>query len=77
MSFDKLAGIYVYCMNYHTGQWSRLYRIMSRISGFYKLRLKDSIIHAIEDKECDPYNDYSIARDIYETLIKNHEEQSY
>jgi len=31
MNFDTLAGIYTYAMDYHGDQWSRLYRMMSRI----------------------------------------------
>ena len=46
MSFDKLAGIYVYCMDYHNGQWSRLYRLMSRIG--LRLKLTDSAIKGIQ-----------------------------
>lgn len=44
MSFDTLAGIYVYCMDYHSGQNSRLYRLMSRI----RARLSDDVIYAIQ-----------------------------
>ncbi len=31
MDFETLAGIYTYAMDHHSGQWSRLYRLMSRI----------------------------------------------
>lgn len=32
MSFEKLATVYVFCADYHEGQSSRLYRILSKIS---------------------------------------------
>lgn len=31
MSADFTFALYVFCQDYHSGQWSRLYRIMSRI----------------------------------------------
>lgn len=38
MSFEKLAIIYVFCNDFHSGQWDRLYRIQSRIGK--QLRIK-------------------------------------
>lgn len=32
MDFETLAGIYTYVMDHHSGQWSRLYRLMPRIN---------------------------------------------
>lgn len=72
MSIDKLAGIYVYCMDYHSGQWSREYRILSRIVGQYKLRLTDSAIRQISepiDEECE----WIEAAEVYQTLVANHQ----
>lgn len=61
MDFDTLAGIYVYAADHHGGQWSRLYRLMSRIN----MRLPDSAWHAIRDGG-DP--DWEHAHDVYRHL---------
>ena len=61
MSFDKLAGIYVYCMDYHEGQWSRLYRILSRISK-KELNLRDSSIEEVRT------GDWEEAHEVYQHL---------
>ena len=54
MSFDTLAGLYVYAMDYHTGQGSRLYRIMSRI----RATLLDRAIAAIRRGTDDPNGEW-------------------
>jgi hypothetical protein len=59
MSFDKLAAVYVWCANNHTGQWSREYRIMSRIVK-RGLHLTDSAWEAIQDGTGRAYQDCSI-----------------
>lgn len=64
MSFDKLAGIAVYCMDYHDGQWSRLYRLQCRIGA----RLSDSAIAGIRRGCHDPSNEWEDARRVYRTL---------
>lgn len=74
MSFDKLAGIYVFCANYHEGQNSRLYRIMSRIAS-RDIRLTDSAWAQIEASptlnEMENW-DWFEARQVYQTLVQNH-----
>ena len=40
--------LYVFCMDYHSGQWSRGYRIMSR---FKNVRLTDSVIKECRESE--------------------------
>ena len=47
MSFDLTAAVYVFCSNHHSGQWSRGYRIMSRIAK-RGLRLTDNAWEAIQ-----------------------------
>jgi hypothetical protein len=42
MSFEKLAAIYVYCADYHDGQWSREYALSCRIQRQYRIKLNDS-----------------------------------
>ena len=64
MSFDTLAGIYVYAIDHHTGQDSRLYRIMSRINA----RLTDNAIRAIRNGKHDPSGEWESARIVYRTL---------
>lgn len=51
--FQTYAGIYVYCMDYHGGQFTRLYRLMSRISR--KIKLDDRTIREIRNPliECE------------------------
>jgi hypothetical protein len=69
MSFDKIAGTYVYCMDYHSGQWSREYRIMCKLENQYQLKLSDSCILAIQGKrksEC-----FDGAREVYVRLEKS------
>jgi hypothetical protein len=68
MSFDKIAAVYVYCMDYHTGQWSREYRILSRISSQYRLKLTDSAIKVIQSNN----NEWQDASQIYNQSVKTH-----
>jgi hypothetical protein len=68
MSFDKIAALYVFCMNYHEGQGSRLYRLLSKLSVHYRIRLSDSAITAIADGKGRSKEEWSYARSIYKTL---------
>ena len=38
MSFETNATLYVFCADYHDGQWSRLYRIMCKIGKYLDLK---------------------------------------
>ena len=73
MSFDKLAAIYVFCANYHSGQWSRLYRLMCRISA----TLSDNAWEAIQDGTGRAAEDWEDAREVYLTLVANYEAGRY
>lgn len=44
MNTDFRFALYVFCMDHHSGQWSRLYRLMSRIDA----SLRDNAIYAIQ-----------------------------
>lgn len=44
MNTDFRFALYVFCMDFHSGQWSRLYRIMCRL----RATLRDNHIHAIQ-----------------------------
>ena len=65
MSFDRIAATYVFCMNYHEGQNSRLYRILSKITRHYRINLSDRAIDAIQ-------GDKIIAEWAYANVIYNH-----
>lgn len=71
MSFDKFAALYVWCANYHTGQWSREHRILSRIAK-RGLRLTDSAWEAIQDGTGRAAEEWSYAHSIYRTLQERH-----
>jgi hypothetical protein len=45
---DQYFELYVFCMDYHDGQWGRLYRIMSRLG---PARLTGSLIEECRDSE--------------------------
>lgn len=64
MSFEKLAGIAVYCMDFHDGQWSRLYRLRCRIDA----HLHDNHIAAIRRGKDDPANEWEESRRVYRHL---------
>jgi hypothetical protein len=65
LNFDFVAGLYVFCANYHRGQNSRLYRILSRLD----VRLSDSAWRAIQsDDPADCPDDYFNARAVYQEL---------
>ena len=64
MSFEKLAGIYVYCMDHHTGQWSRLYRLLSKI----RFNAPDRVYNAIRHEKHDPHCEWEEARKVYRHL---------
>jgi hypothetical protein len=44
MNTDFRFALYVFCMDFHSGQWSRLYRIGSRL----RASLRDNHIAAIQ-----------------------------
>lgn len=69
MSFDKIAATYVYCMNNHTGQFSREYRLLSRIVRQYKLRLTDRAICDIETYWPTTSNEWPEANRLYRQLV--------
>ncbi len=71
MSFDKVAAVYVWCANNHQGQWSREYRIMSRISKM-RLHLPDSAWEAIQDGTGRASEEWAEAHEIYKTLEARH-----
>ena len=63
MNFDRIAALYVFCSNYHSGQASRLYRILSKLSSHYRIHLSDNAIDAIQGSK--ESQEWSYARSIY------------
>lgn len=73
MNTDFKFALYVFCMDYHSGQWSRLYRIMCRL----RARLSNSAIYAIqgnrhkrktENISQDTWDEWETARKYYRDL---------
>jgi len=64
MSFEKLAGVFVYCNDFHSGQGSRLYRLQSRI----RMRLSDSAWKAIRRGRDDRNNEWEASRRVHRHL---------
>lgn len=64
MSFEKLAGIFVYCQDFHSDQWSRLYRLQSQIG----MSLSDNAYQAIRRGKYDPNNEWEESRRVYRAL---------
>ena len=61
--FDAMAAMYVYCMDYHEGQWSRLYRILCRLGRH--IHLTDNAINQIRDGG----EEWDIAHEYYKSLV--------
>lgn len=68
MNSDFAFGLYVFCMDYHSGQWSRLYRIMGKL----KVRLTDNAINAIRRGRDDPGNEWEQSRIYYRQLKRKY-----
>lgn len=68
MSFDLIAAVYVYCANYHSGQGSRLYALMSRIVRQYDPRISDNAWEAIADGKGRAREEWSYAHSLYMRL---------
>ena len=49
---ENYFELYVFCMDYHSGQWSRGYRLMSRLG---PARLTDACIAECRASECYQY----------------------
>lgn len=60
--FNLITALYALCSDYHSGQWSRGYRILSRIETSYRPRnLPDS-------EKIQSSDDWEEAREIYNEL---------
>jgi hypothetical protein len=65
MRHDTIFGLYVYASNYHSGQNSRLYRLLSRIEQRYRPRLSDSAWKAISKGIGPARHEWYDAREVY------------
>jgi hypothetical protein len=59
-TFSKLVGLYWYCNNHHTGQWSWQYKFLSESS--YKPGRMTSNIEDEDDYEAQLYYDKLVAK---------------
>ena len=67
-TFQTRAGIYVFCMDHHEGQWSRLYRLMCRI----RFSAPDRVFDAIHYGKHDPHGEWEHARRTYRKLKRKY-----
>lgn len=59
--FELVATLYVLCMDYHSGQWSRGYRLLSRITSRYRRpHISDAYAAVIRSSE------------LYATLVRRY-----
>lgn len=67
---DFLFGCYVYCMDYHGGQWSLEYEAMSAINA----NMRDNHIDAIRRGKHDKSGEWEQAREWYRKLKRARKE---
>ena len=73
MSFDTMAGLLVFCSDFHEGQDSRLYRILSRLTGpHYRMHLSDNAWKAIRRGRDDLADEWQEARVVYRALKRKY-----
>lgn len=48
MNPDFIFALYAFCSDYHSGQWSRGYRILSAIVSRYDPSLRDAHLYSIQ-----------------------------
>jgi hypothetical protein len=68
MSLDFAFGLYVFCMDFHSGQSSRLYRILSKL----RVSMPDSAIAAVRRGRDDPHGEWEQARIYYRELKRKY-----
>jgi hypothetical protein len=73
MSLDKVAALFVFCADYHSGQDSRFYGILSKLVKKYRPRLNDSAWKQIRSGG---YG-WDRASEIYAQLVKNLNDGNY
>ena len=71
MSPDFAFALYVFCSDYHGGQSSRLYRLLSRLTS-RGLRITDRAEAAIRRGKDDPTQEWEQARNYYRQLKRKY-----
>ena len=71
MSSDFTFALYVFCCDFHGGQTSRLFRILSRIAS-RGIRVTDHAEAAIRRGKDDPKNEWEQARTYYRQLKRKY-----
>lgn len=70
MSPDFIFALYVFYSCWHSGQNSRLYRILSRLSGpRYRVVMTDDAFNRISGDLDDPNNEWETSRTYYQELV--------
>lgn len=65
MKQSLIFALFVFCQDYHSGQWSRGYRILSRIVSRYDPQLRDSAYDGIRNGTNDEwYTEHLIYNDL-------------
>lgn len=68
--FNLIVALYCLCNDYHSGQWSRGYRILSRIVGAYKPHNIPSSREELDDDQwLDAANKYDELKARYENKL--------
>jgi hypothetical protein len=69
MTHDKIAAVYVFCANYHSGMNSRLYELQSKISKRFRPILTDRAWEEIMYGTGD--GSWLVSHDLYLRMILN------
>ena len=71
MSYEKLLALYHFCNQYHSGQWSRLYRLSCKIGKLIRPAHSEEYSAILESPG------YEESRAFYDTLVSNYEAKRY
>jgi len=73
MSTEKLLALIKFGVEYHSGQWSRGYRLQCRATQLLRNRFDEFIVNRILDNLLGEYTGFSAKTDsIYRQLVKSH-----
>jgi hypothetical protein len=65
MNSDTVFGLFVYAANYHSGQGSRLYRLLSTITRRYQPKLTDCAWNGVAKGIGPAREEWTEAREVY------------
>lgn len=69
--YQLLLALYHYCTGYHSGMWSREYRLLCRVMRVFRSRS-----HSEEYASCLLDDENAQALEIYTTLVKNYQHET-